>query len=59
MIEEGDPIWTLMVSYLMKKYTDDDGTTSDDGGRIGDARDLARSAILLALRSEMESVFDL
>ena len=41
MIEEGDQVWTLMVSYLMQKDTDDDGTASDDGRRIGDARDLA------------------
>ena len=38
MIEEVDPIWTLMVSYFMQKDTDDDGTMSDNGGRIGDAR---------------------
>ena len=34
MIEEGGPIWILMVSYFMHKDTDDDGTTSDDGGGI-------------------------
>ena len=59
MIEEGDQVWTLMVSYLMQKDTDDDGTASDDGRRIGDARDLAQSALLSALRSERESVFEL
>ena len=29
-----------MVSYLMQKYTDDDRTTSNNGGRIGNALDL-------------------
>ena len=48
MIEEGDPIWNLMVSYFMQKDTDDDGTTRDDRGGIGDTRNLARSALLLA-----------
>ena len=32
MIEEGDLIWTLMVSYLMQNDTDDDRTTSDGMG---------------------------
>ena len=48
MIEEGDPIWTLMVSYFMQKDMDDDGTTSNDGRRIGDARDLDQLALLSA-----------
>ena len=43
----------------MQKDTDDDGTTSDDGGRIDDARDLARLDLISALRSERESVFNL
>ena len=43
----------------MQKDTDDDGTTSDGGGRIGDTHDLARSALLLDLRYERESVFAL
>ena len=30
MLEEGDPVWTLMVSYFMQKDTDDDGTTNND-----------------------------
>ena len=29
-----------MVSYFMQKDTDDDGMMSDNGGRIGNARDL-------------------
>ena len=48
-----------MVSYLMKKDTDDDGMTSNDGGRIVNTRDLARSSLLLDLQSERESVFKL
>ena len=59
MIEEGDPIWTLMVSYFMQKDTDDDRTTSNDGRRIGGACDLDQLALLSALRSKRESVFDL
>ena len=49
MIEEGDTIWTLIVSYFMQKDTDDDKTMSEDGGRIGDARNLDRSDLLLEL----------
>ena len=49
MIEEGDKIWDLMVSYFMQKDTDNDGTTSNNGGRIGDAHYLDQSALLLAL----------
>ena len=45
-----------MVSYLMKKYTDDDITTSNYGGRIRDAHDLAQLALILALRSERDSM---
>ena len=41
MIEESDPIWTLMVSYFMQKDTDDDRTRRKDGVWIGNARDLA------------------
>ena len=48
-----------MVSYLMKNYTDDNIKTSNYGGRIRDAHDLARLALILALRSERESVFKL
>ena len=59
MIEEGDPIWTLMISYFMQKDTDDDETTSDNSGRIGNARDLAGLALLSALRSKRESIFKL
>ena len=40
MIEEGDPIWNLMVSYFMQKDTDDNGMMINDGGRIGDACNL-------------------
>ena len=47
-----------MVSYLMKKYTDDI-TTSNNGGRIRYARDLSQLALILALRSERELVFKL
>ena len=50
ILEEGDPIWTLMVSYFMQKDMDNNGTTSNDGGRIGDACDLDRSALLSAHR---------
>ena len=49
MIEEDDTIGTLMVSYFIRKDTDDDGTPNGDGGRIRDAGDLARSALLLSL----------
>ena len=49
MIEEGDPVWTLMVSYFMQKDTDDNGTTSDNGERISDALSLAQLAVLSAL----------
>ena len=59
MIEEGDPIWTLIVSYFMQKDTDDDRTTRNNGGRLGDARNLDRPALLSAIRSKRESVFDL
>ena len=31
MVEEGDLIWTLMVSYLMQKDTDDDKKIDDRG----------------------------
>ena len=41
-----DPIWTLMVGYLMQKDTEDDGMTSNNGGGIGDIRDLAQSSPL-------------
>ena len=44
-----------MVSYFVQKDTYDYGKTSYDGGRIGDARDLARSV----LQYERESVFEL
>ena len=33
MIEGGDPIWTLIVSYFMQKHTDDYGMTSNDRGK--------------------------
>ena len=46
MIEEGDPIWTLMVSYFMHKDTDNDAMMSKDGGRIGNARNLDQSNLL-------------
>ena len=46
-----------MVSYLMKKHTDDNGTTRNDGGRIRYAHDLYRLALISALRSERESLF--
>ena len=59
MVEEGDPIWTLMVSYFMQKDTDDDITTSNDGWEVADARNLDQSALLSALRSDRDSVFDL
>ena len=49
MIQESGPIWTLIVSSFMQKDTDDDKTTSNDGGRIGNARDLDRSALQSAL----------
>ena len=49
MIEEGDPIWNLMVSYFMKKDTEDDRTARDNEGRIKDVRDLGQSALLLSL----------
>ena len=42
MIEEGDPIWNLMVSCFIQNYTDEDGMKSDDRGRISDERDLAQ-----------------
>ena len=38
MIEEGDPIYTLMVSYFMQKDTDDDGMMSNGGGGGGGGR---------------------
>ena len=41
MIEEVDPIWTLMVRIFMQDYMDNDIIASDDGGRIGNARNLA------------------
>ena len=59
MIEEVDLICTLMVSYFMQKHTEDDGTMSDDSGRISDARDLARLVLLSAFQSERESVFEM
>ena len=43
-----------MVSYLMQKDMDNDGTRSGDGGRIGDASDLARSAVWESGGSEAE-----
>ena len=43
-------IWNLMVSYFMQKDTDDDGMTSYYGGRIGNARDLARLSLLSDLQ---------
>ena len=48
-----------MVSYLMKKYTDDDRKMSNDGGRIRDEPNLALLALISALRSERESVFNM
>ena len=59
VIEEGDPIWNPMVSYFMQNDIDDNRTTSNDGGRIGNACDLAQSELLLDLRSERVSLFDL
>ena len=59
MIEEGDPIWTLMVIYFMQKHTDNDGTTINNRGIIGDAHDLAQLDLLLTLRSKRDSVFDM
>ena len=59
MIEEGDLIWTLMVSYFMQKDTDDDGTTSDDGGRIGNVSNLDQLDLLSALQSKRDLVFDM
>ena len=49
----------LMVSYFMQKDMDDNGTTSNDRGRIGNTQDLAQSALILALKSERDSVFDM
>ena len=43
-----------MVSYLMQKDMDNDGTRSGDGGRIGDASNLARSAVWESGGSEAE-----
>ena len=40
----------------MHKDTDDDGTMSDDGGRIDDACDLYQSALLLDLKYDRDSV---
>ena len=54
MIEEGDLVWTLMISYYIQKETDDNRMTSNNGEKIGDIHDLARSDILLALQSERE-----
>ena len=48
-----------MVSYFMQKDTDDDITTSNDGWEVADARNLDQSALLSALRSDRDSVFDL
>ena len=59
MIEEADLIWTLMVSYFMQKYTYDDITTSNDGGGISDARNLAQLSLILAFWYDRESLFDL
>ena len=59
MIEEFDPISTLMISYLMQKDTDDNITTRNDRGGVGNARNLALSSLPLALRSNRESVFEM
>ena len=59
MIEESGMIWTLIVSYFMQKDTYNDGTTINDRGRIGNAHDLSRLALLLYLLYERESVFDM
>ena len=59
MIKQGDLIWTLMVSSFMQKYMDDDGTTRNDRDRIVNTQDLAQSALILALKSERDSVFDM
>ena len=48
-----------MVSCFMQKETEDDGMMSNGGGRIGDARDLTRSALQSVLRSERDSMFQL
>ena len=48
-----------MVSYLMQKDTDDDETMRNDGGGIINARDLYQPALLSALWSERESLFEL
>ena len=58
MIVESDPIWTLLVSYFMQKYTYDSGTTSNDGGRIGNTLNLTQLSLLLALQYKRESVFE-
>ena len=43
----------------MQKNTDDNETMSDNDGRIGGAHDLNQSDLLLALRSQRESVFEM
>ena len=48
-----------MVSYFMQKDMDDNGTTSNDRGRIGNTQDLAQSALILAFKSERNSMFDM